>query len=92
MGVHAPVAISRQIPAWERPTSLNFAAFQGLLEIIVAEDGSVVEASMLKLINPAYDRLLLDTAKKWRFQPATVDGRPVKYRNTLSIVVPAARR
>ena len=86
--VNAPIATSRQIPTWERPAALNFATLQGLLQIIVAEDGSVVAENMLKVINPAYDQLLMQAARTWRFQPATLDGRPVKYRMTLSIVVP----
>ena len=86
--VKAPIATSRQIPTWERPAALNFATLQGLLEIIVGEDGSVVGETMLKVINPAYDQLLMEAARTWRFQPATLDDRPVKYRMTLSIVVP----
>jgi tetratricopeptide (TPR) repeat protein len=86
--VKAPIATSRQIPTWERPAALNFATLQGLLEIIVGEDGSVVGETMLKVINPAYDRRLMQAAGTWRFQPATLDDRPVKYRMTLSIVVP----
>lgn len=86
--VTAPVAIDRPIPTWERPAALNFATLEGLLELTVDPSGAVVQQAMVKVINPAYDRLLMDAAKTWRFQPATIDGRPVKYRMTLSIVVP----
>ena len=48
----------------------------------------MLENKMIKLINPAFDRLLMDTAKTWRFEPATLDGRPVNYRMTIEIVVP----
>jgi hypothetical protein len=86
--VIAPIAVSRPIPTWQRPAALNFATLQGLLQIIVGEDGSVVGETMLKVINPAYDQLLMQAARTWRFQPATLDDRPVKFRMTLSIVVP----
>jgi TonB family protein len=90
--VKAAAAIARPIPKWDRPSALNFAAFQGLLQIIVAEDGSVAEATMLKAINPAYDRLLMDTAKNWRFHPATLGDQAVRYRLTYSIEMPAVKR
>ncbi len=86
--VSAPVAIYRPIPTWERPAALNFATFEGLLELTVGPTGAVVQQAMVKAINPAYDRLLMDVARTWRFQPATIDDRPVTYRMTLSIVVP----
>jgi TonB family protein len=90
--VKPAVSLSRPIPVWERPSALKFAAFQGILEVIVAEDGSVADASMIKPINPAYDRILLDAAQKWRFQPATIGDQRVRYRMTYSIVTPAASR
>jgi TonB family protein len=90
--VKLPVAISRPVPTWERPRSLNFRAFEGLLQIIVGEDGSVLESTMVKPMNPAYDYLLVTAAQKWRFQPATLGDRPVKYRMTYSFVVPPAGR
>lgn len=90
--VKAATAIARPIPKWERPAALNFAAFDGLLQVIVAEDGSVDDVSMVKPINPAYDRLLMDAAKNWRFHPATLGEETVKYRLTYSILMPAARR
>jgi hypothetical protein len=90
--VKAATTIARPIPKWERPSALNFAAFEGLLQVIVAEDGSVAGVTMVKAINPAYDRLLMDAAKNWRFQPATFGDEAVRYRLTYSIVMPAAKR
>jgi thioredoxin-like negative regulator of GroEL len=86
--VSAPVAVYRPIPTWQRPAALNFATLEGLLQITIGPNGAVVEQTMVKVINPAYDQILMDAAKTWRFQPATLDDRPVKYRMTLSIVVP----
>jgi outer membrane biosynthesis protein TonB len=36
-------------------------------------------------VAPAYDQKLLDAAKKWRFTPATKDGKPVKFRRLFAI-------
>jgi TonB family protein len=59
----------------------------GLLEIVVDEKGSVLAASMAKAIYPAYDALLVAAAREWKFTPALREGRPVRYRQLLEIVL-----
>lgn len=78
--VTAPVSAGRPVPAWVRPEALRYFAFQGLLEVVVDEQGRVATARMAKPITPTFDRLLLTAAKEWRYEPATLAGRPVKYR------------
>jgi outer membrane biosynthesis protein TonB len=85
-----PKAISRPVPTWDRPRSLRSFAFQGLLEVIVAEDGTVFDTTMVKLINPVYDQELMTAAKKWRYEPAKLEGRGVKFRLTYSFNIPPA--
>jgi TonB family protein len=80
--VTAPVSTGRPVPAWVRPEALRYFAFQGLLEVVVDEQGRVATARMAKPITPTFDRLLLTAAKDWRYEPATLAGRPVKYRLT----------
>jgi TonB family protein len=87
--VKPAVAVSRPLPKWERPPALKVWGFQGLLEVVVAEDGSVAEAVIVKSIHPGYDRSVIQTAKSWRFLPASLEGRAVKYRMVYSLVVPA---
>jgi outer membrane biosynthesis protein TonB len=74
-----PVAINRSIPTWTRPELLRYTAFQGLLDITVGEQGNVIAATMLKPFQSTYDSELVSAAKKWKFRPATLAGRPVKY-------------
>ena len=43
--------------------------------------------------NAAYDRLVLGAAKTWQYQPATLNGKPVKYRKRIQItLVPTPAR
>jgi hypothetical protein len=43
-------------------------------------------------IDPSYDSMLVSAAKKFQYQPATIDGMPVKYLKRLTITVtPAAQ-
>jgi TonB family protein len=87
VGVKPPAVITQTIPSWIRTPSLRSFSFKGALEVIVSEQGTVVSATMSQPIHNEYDRILLSAARKWRFEPATDGGRPVKYHKTYPIVV-----
>lgn len=93
IAVRPPVSLERPVPPWNyRPDAFSKMAFQGRIEVVVDERGEVVDASILKSINGAYDRTLLNAAKKWRFQPATLDGTPVKYRVSYQLTVEPSKQ
>jgi TonB family protein len=84
--VKPPVAISRDLPAWRPANAIEAKqTLVGVVEVVVAENGNVLSASMLKSVLPRYDPLLLQAATSWKFQPATKDGVSVKYRLAMSI-------
>jgi TonB family protein len=89
--VVAPVALARAFPAWNpRTAAERTGGYEGLLRIVIDEVGGVETAALINPVFPSYDRLLLDAARNWRFRPATKDGKPVKYRLTLPIVLSAS--
>jgi len=48
------------------------------LDVHVSQDGGVTEVKLKKSSGSALlDQTAIETVKKWRFKPATVDGRPV---------------
>lgn len=48
------------------------------LDIQVRQDGSVGEVRLKKSSgSPSLDETAIETVKKWRFKPATLDGKPV---------------
>jgi hypothetical protein len=57
-----------------------------VLEVIISESGTVDSAILRDPVAIFYDNALLEAAMSWRFQPATLDGQPVKYRKLLEIV------
>jgi hypothetical protein len=38
-------------------------------------------------VHPLYDQILMAAAREWRYQPARLDGVPVKYRKSVQIAV-----
>jgi hypothetical protein len=81
----APPTVLRQVlPSYPMRTPMSLT---GALAVVVSETGVVESAAMLLSVNPSYDRLVLDSAKNWRYRPATVDGVPVKYRRIVQIKV-----
>jgi TonB family protein len=54
---------------------------------VIDEQGRVVSMAMRGSIHPAYDRQLLLAARDWKYEPATLNGHPVKFRKLIQIAV-----
>lgn len=86
-GVIAPVPIEQRLPPWMPPPSLRNESFSGFIEVVIDEAGKVISAVVTRSVNPPYDRLLVGAAKRWQYRPAERDGRPVKFRRVVSVVL-----
>ena len=82
--VTPPVVISQTIPAW-RPTGPQPQAREVALVILIDEAGHVASARLAGTLQPPYDAILRQAASRWRYQPATRNGRPVKYQKAVAI-------
>ena len=83
--VKRPVSLSKTMPDW-RPVGVEERmVFEGVLEVIVNEQGRVDSARMLRPAHPRYDAELLKSVTTWTFRPATKDGVAVKYRYAMAI-------
>jgi TonB family protein len=87
-GVTPPVPVSATPPPW-RPRAPAFAArgYRGVLEYTVDEHGHVESAVLRQPVSPDYDQELVQAAKQWTFSPATKDGKPVKFRKQIEIIL-----
>lgn len=82
-----PVAVDQGVSGWWGSMGAPAAgAPLGAIEVVVDEDGRVVDARIYQSVNRIYDTVLLESVKQWRYQPATKDGRPVKYRRITGVV------
>jgi tetratricopeptide (TPR) repeat protein len=86
--VSPPLELERKTPAWNPPDPVTRkTTFQGLLEVVIDEQGRVESAVLKKPIFAFYNALLLASTRQWRFQPAMRNGIAVKYRKEFEIVL-----
>ena len=64
---------------------------QGVVEVVVDENGAVESATLRAPVHPAYDNLVLASAWAWHYKPAMLDGVPVKYRKMIQVVLKPTR-
>ena len=84
--VKRPVALDRETPNWVPANPIEaMRSYNGMIELVVSEDGKVLTASITKSVLASYDDRLLAAAKNWKFKPATRNGVPVKYRLAINI-------
>ena len=82
--VMPPVMVRQDIPQY--PGRVTFDR-SGVLEVVIDINGTVESATMLEGVEALYNRLLLTAAKTWTYQPARLDGAPVKYRKRIQITL-----
>jgi TonB family protein len=87
--VTAPVAIRQDVPRIP-PALAQQARPRGVLDITIDEHGRVAAITVRVSVHPMYDTLLTTAARDWKYQPATVAGKPVKFRKLIQVNVTKA--
>jgi TonB family protein len=64
-------------PAVHDRSLLPASERQVVVDVQLNAGGDVVSENLVRSIGNALDRIVLDIVKTWRFQPATVNGKPV---------------
>lgn len=84
--VTTPAIIKQEMPRLT-PSMKTQARDRGVIEIVIDELGRVAFAAIRSSVHPLFDAELLSAAREWRYQPATMAGKPVKYRKLIQINV-----
>lgn len=84
--VEAPGMIRQEMPRLT-PAMKTQARDKGVVEVVIDELGRVTGVSIRESIHPMFDADLLAHAREWRYRPATLAGKPVRYRKMIQINV-----
>ena len=77
-----PSIIRQALPPFPRkPLTL----IQGVVEVVIDEKGDVEAATIRGSMDPKYDNMALAASRNWKYQPATRDGAPVKFRKLVQV-------
>src|SRR5262249_23217859 len=79
-----PVVLQQDLPPY--PGQLIIPR-QGMIDIVIDENGVVQAASITQSVTRQYDVLAVAAAKTWRYRPAMLNGVPVRYRKAVQINV-----
>jgi TonB family protein len=82
-----PTVVLQELPAFP---GVSLIGKVGLIEVVIDESGGVESAMIRQTLTPQYDKIAIAATKKWRYEPATVDGVPVKYRKSIQVTVKPA--
>ena len=82
-GLRPPVAIAQELPRYPGPVPQS--GFKGVMDVLINESGTVESAIMVVPVTNMYDKLVLNAASRWVFQPATLNGAPVKFKKRIAI-------
>jgi TonB family protein len=87
-GVSPPITIDQRMPPI--PVALakitRSAGRTGIIDLVIDETGAVVDVIVRVSIHAALDRLVAETASRWRYEPAMKDGTPVQFVKTIAFV------
>ena len=75
LDISPPIAIRQVMPPWVPSDGASRQAiFVGAIRVTISASGRVEAAEIVRPSHPAYDRLLLQAAKSWEYQPARRSG------------------
>ena len=87
-----PRPIRQTLPAWEGASASAAHDVTGRVRVVIGSNGAVKSATVEQPIHPAYDAVLLEAARGWVYEPATIDGQPVESEKVIDIQFPASNK
>lgn len=83
--VRAPVLVKKVEP--EYPEAARKARMEGqvVVEAILTDRGELTEIRVARPLNPLLDASAIAAFRQWQYQPATLDGKPVRVYVTATV-------
>jgi TonB family protein len=82
--VKAPVVIQRVDPPYPKYADGQEVSGIVIIEAVIDEQGNVTYARVIKGLGKEADESTVAALTQWKFQPGTIDGKPVKVLYTLT--------
>jgi TonB family protein len=86
--VFPPVTVRQRLPPIPEPMLVVLKSTNrrhGRLEVTIEPDGHVSDAVIVESVNPAYDSMVVQAARQWRYRPATRNGTPIRFVKTIAL-------
>lgn len=80
-----PLAIRQDLPPWTNPASGFEVVYRGAIVVSIDEQGDVTGAEIVESIYPLYNQELLRFARRWKYEPAQHNGRPVRSQKRVEV-------
>jgi TonB family protein len=84
--VTRPVIVERVEPQYTETARRVRLEGTVIVQAVIDEQGRVTDVKVLKNLPMGLDQAAVDAVSRWRFQPATLHGRPVKVYYSLTVV------
>ena len=93
VALRSPAKVIKQVPP-EFPPALQGTGLKGevLLDIEVDPEGNVKSPTIVSSTHPGFNESAVAALLQWKFQPATRDGKPVKDRIRVPMIITASDR
>ena len=83
--VKEPVIVTRVPPAYPEEARTNRVQGNVILSAVVDEKGAVSKVEAVESPDPSLAQAAIDAVSKWTYKPATLKGKPVKVRMTITV-------
>ena len=84
-GLKPPHAIYSPDPNYSKKAAKKKIVGEVLLSLIVTSSGTVRDVEVTQSLEKSLDKKAVETVRTWRFDPATLDGKPVAVRIRVQI-------
>ena len=87
----APEKLVHVVPVYPEEAKADKIAGIVILETVIATDGTVIDAKVIKSVHALLDESALNAARQWIYAPTQVDGEPVELIMAIAITFAAQK-